>query len=104
MKIWLDTTIADQTSDKIGDCVPAECSGDCDHSQWNFLSIKPSLNEDGLHSLYTGMLQQATPLHRQICGDERWLVCHPTGAGQLGILDRRGGGAFDALLKSRPPG
>jgi uncharacterized protein len=93
MKIWLDRTPTSQlgAANDCGDCVPPRGQAD----QHHFLSI-----EDDSRYVQTNTFQQPTPLHKQACSEERWLVCNPLETGQVAVLDSQ---AFTLLERFHTP-
>jgi len=86
MQIWLNTARTSGPKNALcGGPKNGACAAAC-RPPASALTISPGL----LGSLTKQELriQQSTPLHIQPCGEERWLVCNPVGAGQLVILDR----------------
>jgi len=68
-----------------------DCSRDCSECRLNdgFRSnISLASTMEGCASLRTHTFAQAQPLHMQPCIAERWLVCHPTGSGQIAVIDQ----------------
>ena len=84
MEIWLDSTPTHWFT-------RSECDDECyeckEHSNSPSLKFPPIAAD--LQHILTGYLQQAMPLHMQECSAGRWLVCNPTGSGQLVVLDQQ---------------
>lgn len=71
------------------DC-DADCELDCDCTSHESFRprIHPILTAEGYESLRTHTFEQAKPLHIQPCTSEHWLVCNPTGSGQMAVVDQ----------------
>ena len=82
MRIWLDTSPHSHARDN--DC-NHDC-GDCIVSMPLPDIIWPPA-EKLVTALRTLQLEQATPIHMQPCGDEKWLLCTPTGSGRIAVFD-----------------
>jgi uncharacterized protein len=81
MRIWLD--ISPHSHARDNDC-NRDC-GDCRVSAPLPDIIWPPA-EDIAIPLHTLLLEQATPIHMQSCGDEKWLLCTPTGPGRIAVF------------------
>src|SRR6266516_2070124 len=93
MKIWLDRTPTSQlgSANDCGDCI--EPRGQA--VQDNFLC-----SEDDSRYVQTNTFQQPMQLHKQVCSEERWLVCNPLETGQVAVLDSQ---AFTLLERFQTP-
>ncbi len=76
MKICLDTS-------------PLSChnDNDCPVPSVSPAYIAWPLTGDEIARVQTLTLEHATPLYVQQCGEERWLVCNPTGLGHIAVFD-----------------
>jgi len=84
MRIWLDTSPHSHTrNDNCHDC--HDCH-DCRVGAPPPDIIWP-LAEDIVTPLRALPLEQATPIHMQSCGDEKWLLCTSTGSGRIAVFD-----------------
>jgi uncharacterized protein len=92
MKIWFDPTrYQDVWMQRNGDCGGG---GGCDNGgpiRYNSALLtspfyRPPCQED-LSSLILHHLRLEPDLYIQPCGDVFWLVCHPTGSGQIAVMD-----------------
>jgi uncharacterized protein len=79
MKIWFDTSPSFSYHQK--DC------GDCVNPSVLSETIVKPLSDDEIAPVRVFTLKQVTPLHIQECGEERWMVCNPTGAGRIAVVD-----------------
>jgi uncharacterized protein len=80
MRIWLDMT---PTARAISD----DCGGDCGDCAWNTFDDDILYTASTAENSYTDTLQQIAPLHVRACGNEHWLVCHPSGSGHVIVMD-----------------
>lgn len=80
MKIWLDSTPEQHTSNRECDCPVYDQPADVD-----LLA-----NEEDLSSISTDTFQQISLLYIQRYRHENWIVCHPAGSGQIAVLDTTG--------------
>jgi uncharacterized protein len=93
MDIWLDITPVDQPamSDDCDDC-DVECSKH-DRGLYGRSLMERDICEQlsctsATNDLYnTKAFQQVAPLYMQSLARDRTLVCHPTGSGQIAVLD-----------------
>lgn len=72
------------------DC-DCDCSSECSDCSLheNFRThIHPTSIAEGAESLRDHTFEQAKPLHIQPCTPDHWLVCHPTGSGQIAVVDQ----------------
>lgn len=71
------------------DC-DTDCDCDCECRLYDSFRpyISPASIAEGCESLRTHTFEQAKPLHIQPCTPEHWLVCHPTGSGQIAVIDQ----------------
>ncbi len=79
MKIWLDTS--PHPHHKHNDC------GDCTNPFAPPDSITWPLVEDNIAAVQGLALERTTPLYMQQCGEERWLICNPSGSGRVAVFD-----------------
>ena len=80
MKIWLDTSPHSHFN-QLSDC------NDCSGQKISDVPISWPLAEDEITRARTLRLKRATPLSIQLCGEERWCGCIPTGSGRMAVLD-----------------
>jgi uncharacterized protein len=107
MKIWLDARTADATG-RYGQSGKSDCNdctdcNDCGDTSGGSALLAPAgcmPVHSGSDSLQAQTLQQAAPLHIQACRQNRWLVCSPTGTGNIAVLDTQ---AFLLLERFRTP-
>jgi uncharacterized protein len=79
MRIWLDTSLhAYRKSDECNDCSPPSIMS---------TRITWPLSDGDIAVVKGLILEHATPLYVQQCGEERWLVCNPTGLGHIAVFD-----------------
>ncbi len=110
MKLWIDapqrqslnrngTNESDSQwySDTASQDCDSDCEPDCDCTRYESFRprIHPILTAEGYESLRTLTFEQAQPLHVQPCTSEHWLVCNPTGAGHIAVVD----GQITSLLE-----
>jgi uncharacterized protein len=76
MKIWLDTS--PDTLYQQNDCI--------NPSAW-LDDITWPLTDDEVALIRLLTLKHAAPLYIEQCGEERWMVCNPTGSGHIAVLD-----------------
>lgn len=101
MKLWLDAPQrrlinsngtneydSEWYSDTNSHDCDSDCNIDCDCSLYESSPIHLISIAEGDESLRTHTFKQANPLHIQACTPEHWLVCNPTGSGQLAVLDQ----------------
>ncbi len=84
MHIWLNTSFGSNDDTLSGDC-EKDCPIDCDCVLMTDSLLSAHVwNEQQIRTL---VLQCVPFLHTQACAPERWLVCSPTGTGQIAVLD-----------------
>ncbi|QBD79922.1 SPASM domain-containing protein [Ktedonosporobacter rubrisoli] len=94
MRIWLDALPDDNIY--ANEC-DNECANDCNAPSFQqSMAILPLMDGD-VAAVRSRALQQASPLHIQECSPERWLVCNPTGSGQIAVLDAEALALFQRL-------
>jgi uncharacterized protein len=96
MKIWLDTLSHSNHLEN-------ECIKDCDppsRGWFTDISWPPATGDIALVRALT--LQHAQALYVQKCSDGRWLVCNPSGSGQIAVLDTPALSLF-ALFRTPTP-
>src|SRR5438105_2073336 len=81
MKIWLDTS--PDSYQKSTDCGDK----DCVNPSVSLACIRWPFEEGEIAPVRALTLEHATPLYVQQCGEERWLVCNPTGLGYIAVFD-----------------
>ena len=78
MKIWLE---------KAPTYYPATGNCECPIYSAQQAEIDLLLIAEDIQYIQTGLFKQSTPLYIQQCENERWLVCHPIGSGNIAVLD-----------------
>jgi hypothetical protein len=99
MKIWFDTMryqyVRMQTN---GNCNGESNCESKEPTRWNSDRLTSSFYrspcQEDLSTLILHRLSLEPDLYIQPCGDIFWLVCHPTGSGQIAVMDAS---AFDLL-------
>lgn len=104
MKLWIDAPqrqslnrngTNESDSQWYSNTTSQDCDADCDpdtdcHLYESFRThIYPASMAEGNESLRTHTFEQAQPLHIQPCTPEHWLVCNPTGSGQMAVVDEQ---------------
>ncbi len=91
MNIWLDTTLLAQSSvyTLTGKYSPNDCPRDGNDyvpTDNNILTFSIPSEEDVQH-LHIHTFICVDVLHIQRCSEALWLVCNPTGAGAVAVID-----------------
>lgn len=97
MKIYFDQFPAFSVMRSDCDC------GDCGDCPKVISSGREQKFADG-PSFQARPLQLVTPLYRQLCAEEHWLVCHPNGLGRIAVLDREALALLDLFQEPVTPG
>src|SRR5260370_2088264 len=94
MKIWFDPTrYQDARVQRDG---KYSCDGSCDDARRGLIRYNSALLtssssclpcQEDFSSLILHQLRLEPDLYIQPCGDVFWLVCHPTGSGQIAVMD-----------------
>jgi uncharacterized protein len=84
MKLWHESQTADERTE-YETASKKTHGGDCDCNP----AMKVTYRHDGAveADLFTRRLQLISPCWIQRCGEDRWLVCNPTGTGQIMVVD-----------------
>jgi len=92
MKIWFDSLQwRDPEIQRKADCSCGDTDCGCESRHTSGRALPSSLSgfphQENLYSLVSQHLSLTQDLYIQPCSDMFWLVCHPTGNGQIAVMD-----------------